>query len=361
MTDINRLSSNMSDNMPGPQERGLRSVFVRNISHKVTEDHLRQIFQKIGPVISLVTDRESGKPKGFGFCEFVDQPTAELAIRNLNGYEIGGRNLRVNSAAAGDSTAEELSLLQQAFAVRQDESPHGPIEGKAPEAGLRAVASLPPEKMFEIMKQLKDACKANPQEVKKMLMDNPQLSYALLQAQIVMRIVDPQVALAMLQRETPVNSTPFHQAHIPGPSAQPPSTIMHHQDMPPPGFTAPPPGYSYPPPAPVQQQPQMVDGDSQQAALLELVLKLSEEEIAILPPGDRETFNDSWYFTCDPICIGCHFPFSSPCPLFGGKSIAKIGSKLGMEILARCSISPRTLIGFSEIETTNISFTTVYN
>ncbi|CAJ0931534.1 unnamed protein product, partial [Mesorhabditis belari] len=292
---MNRLPPNMSGNMPGPQERGLRSVFVGNISYEVTEDHLRQVFQKIGPVISfrLVTDRESGKPKGYGFCEFVDQQTAELAIRNLNGFEIGGRNLRVDSAAAGDRTAEELSVLQQAFAVRQDESPYGPtpIEGKAAEAVSRAVASLPPEKMFEIMKQLKDACKANPQEVKKMLMDNPQLSYALLQAQVVMRIVDPQVAVAMLQRETPVNSTPFHQrpAHIPGPSAQPPSTtIPHPVNMPPPGFTAPPPGYSHPPPAPVQQQPQTADEDSQQAALLVQVLQLTEEEIAILPPGDRE-------------------------------------------------------------------------
>ncbi len=66
---------------------------------------------------------------------------------------------------------------------------------KAPEAISKAVASLPPEQMFELMKQMKLCIQNNPNEARNMLLQNPQLAYALLQAQIVMKIVDPQVAL----------------------------------------------------------------------------------------------------------------------------------------------------------------------
>ena len=51
-------------------------------------------------IIRLVFDRETGKPKGYGFCEYKDQETALSAIRNLNGYELNGRALRVDSAAS---------------------------------------------------------------------------------------------------------------------------------------------------------------------------------------------------------------------------------------------------------------------
>lgn len=56
----------------------------------------------------LVHDRETGRPKGFGFCEFVDAQTAETAQRNLNGFELNGRPLRVDSATGGDRSADEV-------------------------------------------------------------------------------------------------------------------------------------------------------------------------------------------------------------------------------------------------------------
>lgn len=101
----------------------------------------------------LVFDRETGKPKGYGFCEYRDQETALSAMRNLNGYEIGGRNLRVDNACTEKSRMEMQNLLNQPPV----ENPYGePIQAeKAPEAISKAVASLPPEQMFELMKQMK--------------------------------------------------------------------------------------------------------------------------------------------------------------------------------------------------------------
>ncbi|XP_063243688.1 cleavage stimulation factor subunit 2 tau variant isoform X2 [Bacillus rossius redtenbacheri] len=186
-------------------DKSLRSVFVGNIPYEATEEKLKDIFSEVGPVLSfkLVYDRETGKPKGYGFCEYKDQETALSAMRNLNGYEIGGRTLRVDNACTEKSRMEMQSLLQGPVV----ENPYGEVvqAEKAPEAISKAVASLPPEQMFELMKQMKMCVQSNPNEARAMLLRNPQLAYALLQAQVVMRIVDPHVAVTMLHK---VNPTP---------------------------------------------------------------------------------------------------------------------------------------------------------
>ncbi|XP_059611691.1 cleavage stimulation factor subunit 2 [Phlebotomus argentipes] len=179
-------------------DKSMRSVFVGNIPYEATEEKLKEIFSEVGPVISLklVFDRESGKPKGYGFCEYKDQETALSAMRNLNGYEIGGRTLRVDNACTEKSRMEMQQLLQGP----QVENPYGePCDPEsAPELITKTVASLPPEQMYELMKQMKTCIQNNPSEARQMLLLNPQLAYALLQAQVVMRIVDPATAATML-------------------------------------------------------------------------------------------------------------------------------------------------------------------
>lgn len=186
------------------EERAARSVFVGNIPYEATEEQLKEIFNQAGTVVSfrLVYDRETGKPKGYGFCEYQDLETAQCAMRNLNNHDFNGRPLRVG-VAAGEQGKDEGRLMQPGGGP-MTESPFGePVDTeKAPEAISRAVASLPPEQMFELMKQMKLCIQNNPNEARNMLLQNPQLAYALLQAQIVMKIVDPQVALAMLHRPT---------------------------------------------------------------------------------------------------------------------------------------------------------------
>ncbi|KAF7662005.1 hypothetical protein LDENG_00249210 [Lucifuga dentata] len=186
-------------------DRSLRSVFVGNIPYEATEEQLKDIFSEVGLVVSfrLVYDRETGKPKGYGFCEYQDQETALSAMRNLNGREFSGRALRVDNAAS-EKNKEELKSLGTGAPII--ESPYGDnvLPEEAPESISRAVASLPPEQMFELMKQMKLCVQNSPQEARNMLLQNPQLAYALLQAQVVMRIVDPEIALKMLHRQTTV-------------------------------------------------------------------------------------------------------------------------------------------------------------
>lgn len=141
----------------------------------------------------LVFDRESGKPKGYGFCEYKDQETALSAMRNLNGYEIGGRTIRVDNACTEKSRMEMQQLLQGP----QIENPYGEHydPDQAPEIITKTVTSLPPEQMYELMKQMKLCIQNNPFEARQLLLLNPQLAYALLQSVVVMRIVDPQTAV----------------------------------------------------------------------------------------------------------------------------------------------------------------------
>ncbi|XP_055782825.1 cleavage stimulation factor subunit 2-like isoform X3 [Salvelinus fontinalis] len=221
-------------------DRSLRSVFVGNIPYEATEEQLKDIFSEVGLVVSfrLVYDRETGKPKGYGFCEYQDQETALSAMRNLNGREFSGRALRVDNAAS-EKNKEELKSLGTGAPII--ESPYGDniIPDEAPESISRAVASLPPEQMFELMKQMKLCVQNSPQEARNMLLQNPQLAFALLQAQVVMRIVDPEIALKMLHRQIPVQPLVPNSQAGPVPVANqpiPPPNAPVSQSQPMPGM-----------------------------------------------------------------------------------------------------------------------------
>ncbi|HLO39881.1 MAG TPA: RNA-binding protein, partial [Phycisphaerales bacterium] len=75
-------------------------LYVGNLSFKTSEDTLRSIFEAHGEVASaqLVMDRETGRPRGFGFVEMPDDTQARAAIEALNGKNIEGRDLTVNEA-----------------------------------------------------------------------------------------------------------------------------------------------------------------------------------------------------------------------------------------------------------------------
>ena len=77
----------------------MKSIYVGNLSFSATEEDIRNLFSPYGTVhsVKLVSDRETGRPRGFGFVEMEDSAAAN-AISALNGKEVGGRALRINEA-----------------------------------------------------------------------------------------------------------------------------------------------------------------------------------------------------------------------------------------------------------------------
>jgi len=75
-------------------------IYVGNMSFSTTEDSLREAFEKYGGVddVTIVTDRDTGRPRGFGFVEMGNNDEAQKAIDGLNGTELDGRTLTVNEA-----------------------------------------------------------------------------------------------------------------------------------------------------------------------------------------------------------------------------------------------------------------------
>jgi RNA recognition motif-containing protein len=75
-------------------------IFVANLAWTTTEDELERLFEPYGIVnrTQIVTDRETGRSRGFGFVEMPDDTEAQAAIDELNGTSLGGRTLTVNEA-----------------------------------------------------------------------------------------------------------------------------------------------------------------------------------------------------------------------------------------------------------------------
>ena len=79
-----------------------KKIYVGNMSYNASEEELRDLFAQYGTVVSanIIIDRETRRPKGFGFVEMAEDAAADAAISQLDGKEVGGRNLRVNEAIA---------------------------------------------------------------------------------------------------------------------------------------------------------------------------------------------------------------------------------------------------------------------
>ncbi|MCZ6750305.1 MAG: RNA-binding protein [Acidobacteria bacterium] len=78
----------------------MKNLFVGNMSFQTTEDELRSIFEPYGEItrIQVMTDRDTGRARGFAFVELADDEQAAKAITELNGKELDGRALNVNEA-----------------------------------------------------------------------------------------------------------------------------------------------------------------------------------------------------------------------------------------------------------------------
>lgn len=216
-----------------------RCVFVGNIPYDATEEQLIEICREVGPVVSfrLVLDRETGKPKGYGFCEYKDEETALSARRNLQGYQINGRQLRVDFAendkgsdrsgeqgrgrgGPGAATNAGGPAVQGELLQNQPIGLHLAITAATVMAGALGgmqtglplnqngllsqpaattdpltlhMARMSRNQLSEIMSDLKTMTAQNKEQARELLLARPQLLKAIFQAQIMLGLVTPQV------------------------------------------------------------------------------------------------------------------------------------------------------------------------
>ena len=77
-----------------------KTIYVGNLNYSTTEEELNELFSQYGEVesVKLIMDRETNRPRGFGFVDMVDEDAAVAAVSMLNDKDFKGRNLRVNEA-----------------------------------------------------------------------------------------------------------------------------------------------------------------------------------------------------------------------------------------------------------------------
>ena len=285
----------------------------------LTEEQIVHQFGSVGQVLNfrLVYDQDTGRPKGFGFCEFADTDSASSAVRNLNGFEIMGRELRVDFSHVGGKEPD-ATAANHTNPLQQQPPPPIPSNGfqpppsgalpplppgvdlpaglTCPDAISKTLSTLAPAQLLEILSQMKGLVMGDPAKATQLLGQAPQLAYAIFQALLLMGLVDTSVLASVVETG--------NQAALPQPPPQPPQQLPPRPTT---GYPPPPPQqYQYPqvqnqmhvptppiyqqpyqpPPMPPQHQPPQ-QSQSNEQELLKQVLAMTPQQIEQLPPTER--------------------------------------------------------------------------
>ncbi|TLD25612.1 hypothetical protein PspLS_05508 [Pyricularia sp. CBS 133598] len=283
-----------------------RVVFVGNIPYGLSEEQITDIFSRAGKVLNfrLVYDRETGKPKGFGFAEYPDNDSAASAVRNLNDTEIMGRKLRVDFSNEKPSTNDPddgppggangsgaASYQQQQEVPSLPPLPPGkdlPAGVSATDAISRTLRTLPPAQLLDILQQMKTMSGADPARATELLTQAPQLSYAIFQALLLMDLVSPDAIHSVVDPGAAVPPPAAAPAHVPAPYGAPPAAAAVYQQHPV-ANTPPVPMPYAPPAAPPAATPTPAPAAAPQDtdALMQQVLALPQATIDQLPEAER--------------------------------------------------------------------------
>ncbi|KAH0356810.1 hypothetical protein KCU81_g131, partial [Aureobasidium melanogenum] len=251
-----------------PEKNG-RVVFIGNIPYGVSEEQIIDTFGRVGSVnnFRLVHDKETGRPKGFGFLEFADPDAAASAVRNLNDHEIMGRKLRVdwsNDNSGGGNNNDNSNNMQQSHPGDGSNQqppvlpplPPGtdlPAGLTCPDAISKTLSAIPAPQLLDIISQMKSLVMSDPNQATELLRQAPQLAYAIFQALLLLGLVDTSMLSSIVQASAPQNPQfPAGAPVPPPPMPQPPQGA--YAPTPQPGY----PGYppqNYQQPTPPVQQP----------------------------------------------------------------------------------------------------------
>jgi cleavage stimulation factor subunit 2 len=300
-----------------PAQQQKHDIFVGNLDFNTTEEQLHQIFSEVGRLVRvrMVTDQDTGKPRGFAFVEFEDPQAALSAIRNMNDFELNGRRIRVNF-----SNSSHLEALAGKLGMDLPNTQTQQTNSAAPQAvGTLAVAealkAMTKGELYDVVEKLKEIADRDPEDARRILNSHPQLPEAILfamsqlemgspaatmlptpiaptfpQPVVVTAPVDPrQRADPRQQQQQQLQQQQQQQQQQPQPSqvAQPPPLPQPPRADPrarvdprraaaaPPPPTATPIAYTVPP--------------NLDPALVQQVMSLTAEQIASLPPDQSQS------------------------------------------------------------------------
>lgn len=322
------------------QNQQKHDIFVGNLAFHTTEDQLHQAFSEIGRVIKvrLVTDAETGKPRGFAFVEFEDPQAALSAIRNMNDYELNGRRLRVNFSNSShlEALAGKLGMDLSQQTQQRNQATNNNQQASAG-AGTQQVADalkgMSKGEMYDVVAKLKEIADRDTDEARRIISGHPQLPEAILflmskldmvkdnptaalnsavvppvaavAAAAPPRAVDPR-ARASDPRASTTSTTTSTNPPAPTPAAPPPPRADPRARMDPrarasaPSTIPPPPSMQQPPPPPQQQYMGQRQQQQQQPpppqgvagldpALIQQVMSLTPDQISQLPHDKQQS------------------------------------------------------------------------
>jgi cleavage stimulation factor subunit 2 len=269
----------------------------------ITEEQIVETLERVGQVVNfrLVYDKETGRPKGFGFAEFADGDAAASAVRNLNDYEIMNRKLRVdwsNDNGAGDSAPATYAPpappngMPEPAAPAQNSTllpplpPGKPLEPEltSAEAISRTLQTLPPPQLLDILTQMKGLVMSQPERATELFHQAPQLAYALFQALLLLNLVDGNVLKQVIE---PAPGAAQQPAAAPPPAAHAPQPPQQsYPGYPPQPVPTPPVQQPYAPPPPAMP-PQLANLTPEQRQQYAAILQLPPDVVNSLPPDQR--------------------------------------------------------------------------
>lgn len=290
-------------------------IYVGSIPFDQTEEQVIELFKSAGPVANfkLIFDKDTGKSKGYGFVQYHDTESAKSAVRNLNNYLFGGRNLRVDFASYLPGGSNEINPL-----VSGVQPASGGVSGAGAGAGVSAGAgsvstpvytsslpqlptgiALPPgsnssqvisniinnyseSNKIQILADFKELIGSNYTMALNLLDACPQLCFALVQDLLALRHITPE-QVAGLVRQQPSSKGYSSQSPVPVPVP----TEAPNRSTPVPVGTTPPPQHQ--PPQQQQQQPPPQKLSPQDAEMVRQVLAVTDEQLQHVPEDQRQT------------------------------------------------------------------------
>ncbi|KAK9417068.1 putative RRM domain-containing protein [Seiridium unicorne] len=281
----------------------------------LSEEQITDIFSTCGQVLNfrLVYDRETGRPKGFGFAEYPDADSAASAVRNLNDYEVMNRKLRVDYSTEGrvgeeddksgpnnGNNAAPYGQHSNGVSAAPQMMPAGSLPPLPPgkelppgvgfhDAISRTLHTLPPAQLLDILSQMKTLATTDPARATELLTAAPQLSYAIFQALLLMGLVSPEAIHSVIDASgpPPVQAPPAGYPQAPMPAM--PGFPGVPTGTPPVAAPFAPPPVAQPSPATYGAAPAAAPAPAQDSdQLLKMVMELPQATIDQLPEGERQ-------------------------------------------------------------------------